>query len=58
MPTLQLQILGLRNCNLNVTPTFLLRQYGLKYLDLSQNNLVADFPSWVLQNNTKLEDLG
>ena len=58
MPTLQLQILGLRNCNLNVIPTFLLRQYGLKYHDLSQNNLVGDFPSWVLQNNTKLEDLG
>ncbi|KAH9715392.1 Receptor-like protein 1 [Citrus sinensis] len=57
LPTLQLKVLGLANCNLNVVPTFLLHQYDLKYLDLSHNNLVGDFPSWMLQNNTKLEVL-
>ncbi|XP_006427458.2 receptor-like protein 9DC1 [Citrus clementina] len=57
LPTFQLKVLGLANCSLNVVPTFLLHQYDLKYLDLSHNNLVGDFPSWVLQNNTKLEVL-
>ncbi|GAY59114.1 hypothetical protein CUMW_192090 [Citrus unshiu] len=57
LPTFQLKVLGLPNCSLNVVPTFLLHQYDLKYLDLSHNNLVGDFPSWVLQNNTKLEVL-
>ncbi|KAH9715427.1 Receptor-like protein 1 [Citrus sinensis] len=57
LPTFQLKELGLANCSLNVVPTFLLHQYDLKYLDLSHNNLVGDFLSWVLQNNTKLEVL-
>ncbi|XP_052300931.1 receptor-like protein 14 isoform X48 [Citrus sinensis] len=57
LPTFQLKVLELANCSLNVVPTFLLHQYDLKYLDLSLNNLVGDFPSWMLQNNTKLEVL-
>ena len=57
LPTLQLKVLGLPNCNLNVIPTFLLHQYDLKYIDLSHNNLFGGFPIWLLQNNTKLEAL-
>ncbi|KAH9678453.1 Receptor-like protein 14 [Citrus sinensis] len=57
LPTFQLKVLGLPNYNLKVIPSFLLHQYDLKLLDLSGNNLVGDFPTWVLRNNTKLEAL-
>ncbi|XP_058009466.1 receptor-like protein 1 [Hevea brasiliensis] len=58
-PTFQLKILDLSNCHLNVRtgtiPKFLLYQYGMKFIDLSHNKLVGAFPSWILQNNSKLQ---
>ncbi|KAK9232351.1 hypothetical protein WN943_022597 [Citrus x changshan-huyou] len=57
LPTFQLKVLNLPNCNLGVIPNFLLHQFNLKYLDLSHNKLVGNFPTWLLENNTKLEVL-
>ncbi|XP_024036442.1 receptor-like protein 9DC3 [Citrus clementina] len=58
LPTSQLIVLGLTKCNLNGSyPDFLLHQYHLKYLDLSHNKLVGNFPTWLLRNNPKLEVL-
>ncbi|KAH9715342.1 Receptor-like protein 1 [Citrus sinensis] len=57
LPTFQLKVLSLTNCNLGVIPKFLLHQFNLKYLDLSHNKLVGNFPTWLLGNNTKLEVL-
>ncbi|KAL1111085.1 hypothetical protein V6Z11_D02G033500 [Gossypium hirsutum] len=37
--------------------TFLYYQYDLRYVDLSHNNLSGTVPTWLLENNTKLEDL-
>ncbi|TYI91966.1 hypothetical protein E1A91_D02G032700v1 [Gossypium mustelinum] len=38
-------------------PTFLYYQYDLRYVDLSHNNLSGTVPTWLLENNTKLEEL-
>ncbi|KAH9667078.1 Receptor-like protein 13 [Citrus sinensis] len=57
LPTSQLKVLHLRNCNLNGTLGFLQKQHDLKSLDLSHNKLVGNFPAWLLQYNTKLEVL-
>jgi len=38
-------------------PDFLYYQYNLKALDLSHNNITGMFPSWLLKNNTQLEQL-
>ncbi|XP_052309066.1 receptor-like protein 1 isoform X4 [Populus trichocarpa] len=38
-------------------PNFLYSQYDLRILDLSQNNFNGMFPSWLLKNNTRLEQL-
>ncbi|KAK9232339.1 hypothetical protein WN943_022585 [Citrus x changshan-huyou] len=57
IPTFQLKVLQLPNCSLKVIPSFLLHQYNLKFLDLSSNKLVRNFPTWLMQNNTKLEVL-
>ncbi|KAK8365089.1 hypothetical protein V6Z11_A02G029000, partial [Gossypium hirsutum] len=35
-------------------PSFLYYQYDLRYVDLSQNNFSDTFPTWLLENNTKL----
>ncbi|KDO41573.1 hypothetical protein CISIN_1g042610mg, partial [Citrus sinensis] len=55
LPTFQLKVLSLPNCNLGAIPNFLLLQFNLKYLDLSHNKLAGNFPTWLLENNTKLE---
>ncbi|GAY65537.1 hypothetical protein CUMW_241900 [Citrus unshiu] len=56
LPKFQLKVLNLRHCNISGTiPRFLQYQYDLRYIDLSDNNLVDTFPTWLLQNNTKLE---
>ena len=58
VPLFQLEFLVLSNCNLNKlsnqVPTFLFHQYSLRVLDLSYNNLKGPFPSWLLENNTRL----
>jgi len=38
-------------------PTFLYHQYDLRILDLSYNNITGMFSSWLLKNNTRLEQL-
>ncbi|XVE89033.1 hypothetical protein DITRI_Ditri19aG0117500 [Diplodiscus trichospermus] len=59
IPTFQLKALELSDCNLNMKtktiPSFLFHQYALRYIDLSFNNLVGMFPTWLLQNNSKLD---
>ncbi|KAH9666977.1 Receptor-like protein 15 [Citrus sinensis] len=57
LPTYPLKVLQLSHCHLNVNPSFLSHQYNLKFLDLSHNQLVGNFPTWLLQNNTGLEVL-
>ncbi|KAL6330940.1 hypothetical protein AAG906_009368 [Vitis piasezkii] len=57
----QLKILRLSNCTLNwpsrVVPNFLLSQHDLRVVDLSYNHMTGDVPTWLLDNNTKLEYL-
>jgi Leucine-rich repeat (LRR) protein len=38
-------------------PNFLYYQCHLRFLDLSHNNITGMFPSWLLKNNTRLEQL-
>uniref|UniRef100_A0A6N2KWV6 Leucine-rich repeat-containing N-terminal plant-type domain-containing protein n=2 Tax=Mesangiospermae TaxID=1437183 RepID=A0A6N2KWV6_SALVM len=38
-------------------PSFLYNQHSLRFLDLSGNNFNGMFPSWLLRNNTRLEQL-
>ncbi|KAI9112744.1 hypothetical protein K1719_016247 [Acacia pycnantha] len=59
IPSFQLGIFIITNCTLNEAnnnkmPTFLLHQYDLLELELSQMNISGTFPSWLLINNTKL----
>lgn len=60
-PAFQLKEFHLSNCLLNkptgAIPTFLKYQYDLRVVDLSHNNLTGNFPSWLLENNTRLEYL-
>ncbi|KAB2039730.1 hypothetical protein ES319_D02G030600v1 [Gossypium barbadense] len=62
IPKFQLEVIRLPKCiasqQLNRKfPTFLYYQYDLRYVDLSHNNLSGTVPTWLLENNTKLEDL-
>ncbi|KAJ4718464.1 putative Leucine-rich receptor-like kinase family protein [Melia azedarach] len=57
LPKFQLEALYLRSCNLHSIPSFLRYQYDLRLVDLSSNNLVGKFSTWLLQNNTNLEHL-
>ncbi|MED6112250.1 hypothetical protein PIB30_059985 [Stylosanthes scabra] len=57
----QLEQLNIFSCNINSptyrTPSFLSSQHRLEYVDLSKNNLVGEFPNWLLVNYTKLKAL-
>uniref|UniRef100_A0ACD5ZKE2 Uncharacterized protein n=1 Tax=Avena sativa TaxID=4498 RepID=A0ACD5ZKE2_AVESA len=57
----QLQVLVLRNCNLNgnsaVLLSFLLHQHVLDFIDISNNNLSGHFPSWLIEKNVNLSYL-
>ncbi|KAK9138641.1 hypothetical protein Sjap_009235 [Stephania japonica] len=61
VPTFQLKYLVLENYRVNMPkegfPTFLYHQTELKLLTLVKTNLVGEFPSWLLKNNTKLNTL-
>ncbi|MFQ6658753.1 hypothetical protein Gotur_027878, partial [Gossypium turneri] len=62
VPKFQLKFISLSKCitsqQLNLElPTFLYYQYDLRYVDLSQNNFSGIVPTWLLENNTKLEVL-
>ncbi|TYI91989.1 hypothetical protein E1A91_D02G034700v1 [Gossypium mustelinum] len=62
IPKFQLEVISLPKCITSQqlsrkVPTFLYYQYDLRYVDLSHNNLSGTVPTWLLENNTKLEDL-
>ncbi|KAM4073047.1 hypothetical protein ACB094_11G187100 [Castanea mollissima] len=61
VPTFQLRLFRLSECSFNgintTLPTFLQYQYDLREIDLSHNNLKGKFPTWLLENNTRLEVL-
>jgi Leucine-rich repeat (LRR) protein len=56
-----LKFIVLRNCNLNKltgnVPKFLFGQRELEIVDLSHNKLKGSFPNWLLENNTRLQEL-
>ncbi|GMJ07261.1 receptor like protein 13 [Hibiscus trionum] len=55
---LQLKLLSMRNTTKRLSkqlPSFLYYQYDLRYLDLSNNNFGGQSPSWLLENNTRLQ---
>uniref|UniRef100_A0A6N2L111 Leucine-rich repeat-containing N-terminal plant-type domain-containing protein n=1 Tax=Salix viminalis TaxID=40686 RepID=A0A6N2L111_SALVM len=61
-PKLQLRFFSASSCTSKLLsvefPTFLYSQYDLVFVDLSHNKFVAEhFPSWLVQNNTKLNRL-
>ncbi|CAA7024366.1 unnamed protein product [Microthlaspi erraticum] len=56
VPLFQLKILKLQNFILGSTiPGFLFHQHDLYYVDLSHNKLTGPFPTWLVQNNPRLE---
>ncbi|XP_023880850.2 cuscuta receptor 1 [Quercus suber] len=61
VPTIQLRLFKLSRCSFNglnkTLPTFLHYQYDMQEIDLSHNNLSGTFPTWLLENNTRLEVL-
>ncbi|KAK8308099.1 hypothetical protein V6Z12_D02G033000 [Gossypium hirsutum] len=62
IPKFQLEVIRLSKCitsqqlSLKLR-TFLYYQYDLRYVDLYRNNFSGTVPTWLLENNTKLEVL-
>ncbi|KAL1190955.1 Receptor-like protein 1 [Cardamine amara subsp. amara] len=57
-PLFQLKILKLQNFSFGSTvPGFLVHQHDLFFIDISHNKLKGAFPTWLVQNNTRLEIL-
>ena len=60
VPKFQLQVLQLSSitkANSIPLPKFLHYQNNLAYVDFTNCKLRGEFPNWLLQNNTKMEDL-
>ncbi|RQP03050.1 hypothetical protein POPTR_018G120800v4 [Populus trichocarpa] len=58
IPRFQLQGLSLACTGSSWTfPKFLYYQHDLQFVDLSHIKMTGEFPRWLLQNNTKLEEL-
>ncbi|KAF8407173.1 hypothetical protein HHK36_006299 [Tetracentron sinense] len=57
VPKFQLKILVLSNCNLHKIPKYLSSQYDLRGIDLSYNKMYGRFPTWLVENNTRMEFL-
>ncbi|CAK9153156.1 unnamed protein product [Ilex paraguariensis] len=57
IPRFQLKIFSSSNCAINTLPSFLYYQNEMIAVDLSHNNLLGKFPTWLLENNTRLEIL-
>ncbi|KAJ4831716.1 hypothetical protein Tsubulata_047724, partial [Turnera subulata] len=60
-PVFQLNFFSMSNCTPKTGkteyPYFLYFQHDLRVLDLSDNNFGGQFPSWLVQNNTRLKQL-
>ncbi|XP_038699733.1 receptor-like protein 45 [Tripterygium wilfordii] len=60
-PEFQLEVLSLSNCmakNSNASfLDFLYHQFSLRYLDLSGSKFGGTFPSWLFENNTRLQQI-
>ncbi|XP_038699726.1 receptor-like protein 9a [Tripterygium wilfordii] len=60
-PKFQLEVLKLSNCitkNSNASfLNFLYHQFNLRYLDLSSSKFGGAFPSWLFDNNTRLQQI-
>ncbi|XVF34477.1 hypothetical protein REPUB_Repub18cG0062000 [Reevesia pubescens] len=60
-PNFQLQVFSMSNCTtkglLKELPSLLNYQYDLRYLELSYNNFSGKIPTWLLENNTRLQQL-
>ncbi|ESQ46467.1 hypothetical protein EUTSA_v10000563mg [Eutrema salsugineum] len=56
-PKFQLTVAVLGDCSLEEIPSFLLYQKNLRLVDLSNNRLSGEIPTWLLVNNSKLEVL-
>ncbi|CAK9153153.1 unnamed protein product [Ilex paraguariensis] len=55
IPRFQLKFFSLSNCAIKTLPSFLYYQNQMIAVDLSHNNLLGKFPTWLLENNTRLE---
>ncbi|PHT64701.1 hypothetical protein T459_29126 [Capsicum annuum] len=56
IPKFQLEALSLTN-NCSEMPNFLHYQRNLRQLSLSKCNMGGNFPNWLLENNTRLEEI-
>ncbi|KAM3327873.1 hypothetical protein P3S68_033335 [Capsicum galapagoense] len=56
IPKFQLEALSLTN-NCSDMPNFLHYQRNLRQLSLSECNMGGNFPNWLLENNTRLEEI-
>ncbi|XP_075108901.1 cuscuta receptor 1 [Nicotiana tabacum] len=55
IPNFQLQLFAIHGCiNLQKLPSFLHYQYDLRILAIDGNQLPGNFPTWLLENNTRL----
>ncbi|XP_009145147.1 receptor-like protein 9b [Brassica rapa] len=57
LPEFKIRVLELRDCNLEKIPDFLRYQKNMRLIDLSNNKLSGPFPTWILENNPRLEVL-
>ncbi|CBI21113.3 unnamed protein product, partial [Vitis vinifera] len=55
----KLEVFRLSSCILKTgsIPSFLHHQHDLRVVDLSNSSLEEDFPTWLMKNNTRLEEL-
>ncbi|KAH0644559.1 hypothetical protein KY284_032443 [Solanum tuberosum] len=55
IPNFQLEFFAIQRCiNLQKLPSFLHYQYDLRILAIGRNQLAGNFPTWLLENNTRL----
>ncbi|CAN7017648.1 unnamed protein product [Brassica oleracea var. botrytis] len=56
-PKFKLDVVVLRFCSLEKIPSFLVYQKNLRLIDLSNNRLSGNIPTWILENNLELQVL-
>ncbi|CDY49131.1 BnaA02g16750D [Brassica napus] len=56
-PKFQLNAIVLGSSNLDKFPHFLRQQKGLREVDLSNNKISGNFPTWLIENNKELQVL-